>query len=133
MMPAVAAIAGEIVESRDPGELLDLGTFRPEAVRSDRIVDRALRTAASYIASYVDAVARSDPERARVLAESIEVPQVRVVLSRSGRSKRVVEVVRLSEYLRAWATHVGEGVALRHPPRRKALASRRIGKASRRP
>src|SRR5206468_5759903 len=78
-MPRLAALAGQIVEARKPGDILELRAFRPEDIGSDRLVERALRTSADYVASYVIAVAKADPERARLLAEGIEVPWVRPI------------------------------------------------------
>lgn len=111
-MPRLAAFAGEIVEARKPGEILELRAFRPKDIASDRLVERTLKTAADYVASYVIALAKVDPERARVLAEGIEVPWVRPIERPNGKSKAVVEVVRLSEYLTRHALLVGEGAAL---------------------
>jgi hypothetical protein len=84
------------------------GAFRPEDIGSDRLVERALRTSADYVASYVNAVAKADPERARLLAEGIEVPWVRPIERPNGHTKAVVEVVRLSEYLTNRALVIGE-------------------------
>src|SRR5207245_11228594 len=75
-MPRLAAFAGQIVEARKPGEILELRAFRPKDIVSDRLVERTLRTCADYVASYVLVVARSDPEKTRVLAEEIEVAWV---------------------------------------------------------
>jgi hypothetical protein len=110
-MPRLAAFAGQIIEARKPGEILELRAFRPKDIVSDRLVERALRTSADYVASYVIAVARADPERARALAEEIEVPWVRPVERPGGRSKSVVEVVKLSEYLTRNALVIGEQAA----------------------
>lgn len=107
-MPRLAAFAGRIIEARKPGEILELKAFRPKDIVSDRLVERALRTAADYVASYVIALAKVDPERARILAEGIEVPWVRPVERPGGRTKAVVEVVRLSEYLTHHALILGE-------------------------
>jgi len=107
-MPRLAARAGQIVEARKPGDILELRAFRPEDIGSDRLVERALRTSADYVAGYVIAVAKADPERARLLAEAIEVPWVRPVERPNAHSKAVVEVVRLSEYLTKHALAVGE-------------------------
>jgi hypothetical protein len=107
-MPRLAAFAGQIVEARKAGEILELRAFRPHDILSDRLVERALRTAADYLASYVVALAKADPERARVLAEGIEVPWVRPLELSNGRSKAVVEVVRLSDYLTQNALIIGE-------------------------
>ncbi len=107
-MPRLAAFAGQIVEARKPGEILELRAFRPKDIVSDRLVERTLRTSADYVASYVLAVARSDPERARALAQEIEVPWVRPV-ERPGRARKsVVEVIRLSEYFTRNAMIIGE-------------------------
>src|SRR2546426_2284945 len=127
-MPRLAALAGQIVEARKPGDILELRAFRPEDIGSDRLVERALRTSADYVASYVNAVAKADPERARLLAEGIEVPWVRPIERPNGHSKAVVEVVRLSEYLTNHALVIGEaagGHRARGPlveERRRALA-----------
>jgi len=43
-MPRLAALAGQIVEARKPGDILELRAFRPEDIGSDRLVERALRT-----------------------------------------------------------------------------------------
>ncbi|TLZ58704.1 MAG: hypothetical protein E6K12_09895 [Methanobacteriota archaeon] len=107
-MPRLAALAGQIIEARKPGDILELRAFRPEDIVSDRLVERALRTSADYVASYVIAVAKADPERARLLAEGIEVPWVRPIERANGHSKAVVEVVRLSEYLTNHALIIGE-------------------------
>ena len=107
-MPRLAALAGQIVEARKPGDILELRAFRPEDIGSDRLVERALRTSADYVASYVMAVAKADPERARLLAEGIEVPWVRPIERLNGHSKAVVEVVRLSEHLTNHALVIGE-------------------------
>src|SRR5207247_4030587 len=98
-MPRLAALAGQIVEARKPGDILELRAFRPEDIGSDRLVERALRTSADYVASYVMAVAKADPERARLLAEGIEVTWVRPIERLNGHSKAVVEVDRISDYL----------------------------------
>jgi len=111
-MPRLAAFAGQIVEARKPGEILELRAFRPKDIVSDQLVERALRTSADYVASYVLAVARSDPEKARALAEEIEIPWVRPVERPGGARKSVVEVIRLSEYLTRNAQIIGEQAAL---------------------
>lgn len=107
-MPRLAAFAGQLVESRKTGEILELRAFRPKDIVSDRLVERALQTAVDYVASYVVALAKQDPERARVIAEGIEVPWVRPVARPNGRSRAVVEVVRLSEYLTQKAVMIAE-------------------------
>jgi hypothetical protein len=127
-MPRLAAFAGPIVEARKSGEILELRAFRPKDIASDRLVERALRTAADYVASYVLALAKTDPERARVLAEGIEVPWVRPIEQANGKSKAVVEVVRLSEYLTRHALIIGEQAARADAVslvRKKAVVSRR--------
>ena len=86
-MPRLAARAGQIVEARKPGDILELRAFRPEDIGSDRLVERALRTSADYVAGYVIAVAKADPERARLLAEAIEVPWVRPIERPNGHSR----------------------------------------------
>ena len=111
-MPRLAAFAGQIVEARKPGEILELRAFRPKDIVSDRLIERTLRTSADYVASYVLAVARSDPEKARALAQEIEVPWVRPVERPGGARKSVVEVIRLSEYLTRNALIIGEQAAL---------------------
>jgi len=110
-MPRLAAFAGQIVEARKPGEILELRAFRPKDIVSDRLVERTLRTSVDYVASYVLAVARTDPEKGRSLAEEIEVPWVRPVERLKGGSKSVVEVIRLSEYLTRNALIIGEEAA----------------------
>ena len=40
-MPRLAALAGQIVEARKPGDILELRAFRPEDIGSDRLVERA--------------------------------------------------------------------------------------------
>src|SRR2546430_15399415 len=97
--PRLAAFGGEIVERGKREEILELRAFRPKDIVSDRLVERTLRTSADYVASYVLAVARSDPEKARALAEEIEVPWVRPVERPGGTRKSVVEVVRPPEDL----------------------------------
>src|SRR5438132_3022909 len=89
-------------------EFANLRAYLREDNSSDHLLELALRTSANYVASYVIAVAKADPERARLLAEGIEVPWVRPIERANGHSKAVVEVVRLSEYLTNHALIIGE-------------------------
>jgi len=110
-MPRLAALAGHIVESKEAGAILELRTFKPRDVASEILVARALRTVAEYAASYVTALAKKDPDGARMLAESFEVPWVREVQRENGGRRYVVEVVTLGKYLDETALRIGEAAA----------------------
>src|SRR2546427_12789451 len=91
-MPRLTAFAGQIVEARKPGEILEPRAFRPKDTVSDRLVERALRTSADYVVSYVLAVARTAPEKPRARAREVEVPWVRPHRPSGRAHKSAVEV-----------------------------------------
>ncbi len=75
-IPALSGYAGHLI-SEASLEPKILSKVRPRGLTVDRPLRVAMESATYYLLAYVESLAEREPERAKLIAESVEVPVVR--------------------------------------------------------
>ena len=102
-MPKLSCYSGSIVLNLSESPAL-LSKLRPEGLSVDNPLRISMESASEYLLAYVHEIAKEDPEKARMLSQTIYLPYVRKL---EGKSSYIVERKLLGDIVRERAAKLG--------------------------
>jgi len=102
-IPKLSCYSGSIVLNLSESPAL-LSKLRPEGLSVDNPLRISMESASEYLLAYVHEIAKEDPEKARMLSQTIYLPYVRKL---EGKSSYIVEKKLLGDIVRERAAKLG--------------------------